>query len=109
MQPMSAHVSPECSAYGKPLKDFGRAPLCALLNFVLTRPKSAPKKSTPAAIRNPDLDKLQRAVFDAIKSAGVYQDDSQVVAVFAVKRIAELDNDPTGCLIRLIALRDGKL
>ncbi len=89
---------------GKPMVDLGRRPVVAFVQFTLPRPKSTPK-ATPAAIKKPDLDKLIRAVFDAMKSAGVYQDDSQVVALFTSKRLAEsIHNDPTGCSIRLMCL-----
>lgn len=59
------------------------------LGFVMPRPKSAPKKSTPAAIKRPDLDKLVRAVMDAITGV-VVVDDSQIVHLVATKRIAEI-------------------
>ena len=53
----------------------------------MPRPKSAPKRSTPAAIKRPDIDKLARAVLDAL--TGVWlEDDSHVVCLRATKRIA---------------------
>ena len=67
------------------------------LGFVMPRPKSTPKKSTPAAIKRPDLDKLVRAVMDAITGV-VVADDSQIVHLVATKRIAELD-EPTGVML----------
>lgn len=66
------------------------------LEFIMPRPVSAPKRSTPPAIKKPDLDKLTRAVFDAIGSAGVWRDDSQVVGAIVAKRIAEIGETP-GC------------
>lgn len=69
--------------------------------FVMYRPTSTPKtKPTPAAIKKPDLDKLQRAILDALKGT-VYSDDSQVVTIHADKRIAEL-GEPTGAHIDVI-------
>lgn len=59
------------------------------LEFVMPRPKSAPKRSTPPAIKRPDVDKLARAVLDAITGV-VVADDSQVVELVASKRIAEI-------------------
>lgn len=59
------------------------------LGFVMPRPKNAPKKSTPAAVKRPDLDKLARAVLDAITGV-VVVDDSQIVHLVATKRIAEI-------------------
>jgi len=68
------------------------------LDFVMPRPASTPKRRTPCAIKRPDLDKLSRACLDAIGSAGVYADDSQVVELRATKRIAEIAEVP-GCRI----------
>lgn len=62
--------------------------------FVMPRPKSCPKKSTPQAVKKPDLDKLMRALLDAVTSAGVWRDDSQVISVSAIKRLAKLDETP---------------
>ena len=59
------------------------------LAFVLPRPVSTPKRVTPPAIRRPDLDKLTRAIFDAITNV-VIADDSQVVALLATKRLADV-------------------
>lgn len=63
------------------------------LLFVMPRPAATPKRSTPQAIKRPDLDKLTRAVFDAL-SGVVWRDDSQVIQVVASKRLAELDEQP---------------
>jgi crossover junction endodeoxyribonuclease RusA len=68
------------------------------LEFVLPRPVSTPKRSTPPAIKRPDLDKLERAVLDALSSAGVWHDDSQVTRMSSGKRIAEI-GERTGCRI----------
>lgn len=57
------------------------------VRFYLPRPKSAPKRVTEPA-KKPDLDKLMRAVGDALTAAGVWIDDSQVVAVTARKVFA---------------------
>jgi crossover junction endodeoxyribonuclease RusA len=70
------------------------------LVFVMPRPTATPKRRTPAAVKRPDLDKLVRAVFDAIGSAGVWADDSQVVTVHAHKRLAEL-GETTGVMIHI--------
>lgn len=67
------------------------APVRADLLFVMPRPGSTPRKgprSTPPAIRKPDLDKLARAVLDAVTSAGVWADDSCVTHLSARKRLA---------------------
>jgi crossover junction endodeoxyribonuclease RusA len=65
-------------------------PVSVRLLFVMPRPASAPKRSTPPAVKRPDIDKLVRAVLDALSSAGVWRDDSQVVELFATKRLAEV-------------------
>lgn len=71
------------------------------LHFVLPRPKSTPKRSTPPAVKRPDVDKLARAALDAITDV-VIADDSQVVNLTATKRLAELDEAP-GLTIRIEA------
>lgn len=72
------------------------------LDFVLPRPKSAPKRRTPAAVKRPDVDKLARAVLDAITGT-VLVDDSQVVSLTANKRLAELD-EPTGVSVSVVSV-----
>lgn len=52
--------------------------------FFMPRPKSAPK-SRFRPDRKPDLDKLCRAVHDALTQAGVVRDDSQIVTLIAEK------------------------
>jgi crossover junction endodeoxyribonuclease RusA len=74
-------------------------PLRVALVFVMPRPSGTPKRSTPAAIKRPDTDKLSRAVFDAL-SGVVWRDDSQVVELHAFKRIAGIDEQP-GANIRV--------
>lgn len=53
------------------------------VQFVFPRPKSAAKR--PHMMTKPDIDKLQRSTFDALKDAGVFLDDSRIVGVGAVK------------------------
>ena len=55
------------------------------VRFVMPRPQSA--RGDVPAVKRPDLDKLVRAVFDALTNV-VFKDDSQVVSVFASKRLA---------------------
>lgn len=77
------------------------APVVVKIVFVMPRPKATPKtRATPPMVKKPDLDKLVRAVLDALTSAGVYADDGQVVAVHAFKRLAEL-GEPTGAMIHV--------
>ena len=62
------------------------------LAFVMPRPLSTPKQ-TPLAVKRPDIDKLTRAVCDSLTSV-CYEDDSQVVAVYAHKRLADVGESP---------------
>jgi crossover junction endodeoxyribonuclease RusA len=67
-----------------PLRRFD-GPVTVQLGFLLRRPKSTPKRVVFPAVR-PDIDKLARAVLDAITSAGVIVDDSRVVSLSVTKR-----------------------
>lgn len=60
------------------------------IKFIMPRPKATPKTlPTPPAIkRNGDIDKLARAVLDAL-TGPVLVDDSLVVELRCVKRISE--------------------
>lgn len=55
-------------------------------------------KAPPLPIVAPDLDKLVRAVCDAITDAGLWRDDSQVVTIRAAKRYA---TSTPGVLIKI--------
>ena len=63
------------------------------LGFVLPRPASAPKTKRALASKRPDVDKLARAILDAITDV-VIEDDSQVVSLLAIKRIANPGEQP---------------
>ncbi len=58
-------------------------PVFVSLKFFLAKPKSLAKKFTEPT-KKPDLDKLQRAVFDALTGI-CFRDDAQIVAVSAEK------------------------
>jgi crossover junction endodeoxyribonuclease RusA len=62
------------------------------LAFYLPRPQSLPKRVT-AHVKAPDLDKLTRAVFDALTGV-VFHDDAQVVDLVATKRYACAGDPP---------------
>ena len=69
-------------------------PIGIRLKFVMPRPKSTPKRTTPPAVkRNGDLDKLTRAVLDALSNV-IYVDDCQVIDMRCTKRIAEIGEKP---------------
>lgn len=80
-------------------------PVNITLKFVMKRPVSTPKsRPTPPAIKKPDLDKLERAILDALTGI-LFTDDSQVTMLIGTKRIAEIDETP-GCNI---TVHDGEL
>jgi crossover junction endodeoxyribonuclease RusA len=77
-------------------------PLAVHVGFVMPRPAALPKrKATPAHTKRPDIDKLARAVLDAL-SGVVWRDDSQIDDLHPTKRYAELDEQP-GAHIRVVA------
>jgi crossover junction endodeoxyribonuclease RusA len=65
-------------------------PLCGgvhvVLDFALQRPKSLPKRASQH-LKKPDIDKLARAVLDALTGI-LYHDDSEVVRLDVTKRYA---------------------
>lgn len=67
----------------KPIAD----PVTVSVLFYLPRPKTAPRSVLEPA-KKPDIDKLVRAILDALTDAGVWIDDSQVVSVAARKCFA---------------------
>lgn len=68
-------------------------PVSVTLEFILYRPKATPKSKDPPATKAPDLDKLCRAILDALTHV-VYRDDAQVTRLVALKRVAKLDEEP---------------
>lgn len=62
-------------------------PVAVDLTFVMPRPKSTPKTRTPPATKRPDLDKMARAILDALTGI-TFADDAQVVELVAIKRLA---------------------
>ncbi len=83
-------------------------PLRVTLVFHLPRPSSTPRRvSWPA--KRPDLDKLTRAVFDALTGL-LFTDDSRICAVEARKVFAA--GRPAGCTVCVevlgpVSCRDG--
>jgi crossover junction endodeoxyribonuclease RusA len=77
-------------------------PAMVKIVFVLPRTKAMrarPGGAFPMA-QKPDIDKLVRSTLDALGTAGVWCDDSQVVTVHAHKRRGE-PGEPTGALIHV--------
>lgn len=71
------------------VQESGRFPLVGPVavdaTFTMPKPKSAPKRRRTFPTPRPDVDKLLRAVFDAMQAAGVVKDDAQVIDVSARK------------------------
>jgi crossover junction endodeoxyribonuclease RusA len=61
-------------------------PVELIVNFYMPKPKSVDRPLPSVA---PDLDKLVRAVGDALAIAGVYADDSRIVRISARKLYAQ--------------------
>jgi crossover junction endodeoxyribonuclease RusA len=62
-------------------------PVRVVLAFALPRPASAPKtrRTWPMGARSGDVDKLARAVLDALTDAAVWHDDAQVLDLHVLK------------------------
>lgn len=81
-------------------------PVRLAITFCFDKPASAPKRRRIWPIKRStfDVDKLQRAVFDALTDAGVYRDDSQVTDVHARKVFTDDEASPLrtpGAVIRV--------
>jgi crossover junction endodeoxyribonuclease RusA len=74
-------------------------PVAVELEFRMPRPKSYPKRIV-WPLRKPDLDKLVRAVFDALTEASVWTDDALVVCLHARKEFAD-ERSPMGVYVRI--------
>jgi crossover junction endodeoxyribonuclease RusA len=74
------------------------------LAFHMPRPGSGVPKSQKAPRSRPDLDKLVRAVFDALTGVA-FQDDSQATQLRASKTYA--DGRAPGVVVTLWAVEDG--
>lgn len=64
-------------------------PVSLRISFFMPRPKTVTRDMPTVP---PDLDKLCRAVMDALTDAGVWHDDSQVIDLGATKIYASSDN-----------------
>ena len=60
-------------------------PVAVTLRFFFIRPKSVSEKKRPLPIVKPDIDKITRAIFDALKGK-IYTDDSRVCDLITSKR-----------------------
>lgn len=77
-------------------------PVVASLEFYFPRPAAAKNRLYPHMRSAGDLDKLCRAVLDALQPK-VLEDDSLVVSLSATKRYEERDN-PAGVIITVTDL-----
>jgi Holliday junction resolvase RusA-like endonuclease len=76
-------------------------PVSVTMTFRMPRPKShtgsnglTPSASEASPSTRPDVDKLARAVNDALTTAGVISDDSQITRMIAAKRYADPHEAP---------------
>lgn len=91
-------------------------PVNVNVTFRLPRPKSHFRTGAHAGqlkpgaptwtAKKPDVDKLLRALLDALDTAQVFHDDSQVAAVHARKTYATIDRPP-GIDVTVTALPEG--
>jgi len=81
-------------------------PVALRVHFSVPRPTSAPKTRRTWAAKRPDLDKLVRAVLDAMTEAAVWGDDAQVVHVVATKDYPLVDGR-TGAWVQATPLDHG--
>jgi Holliday junction resolvase RusA-like endonuclease len=70
-------------------------PVEVFVVFYMPRPKSAPRRVTEPTTK-PDIDKLERALLDALTAAGVWRDDAQVIHVHSRKAFAGGAHDEDG-------------
>lgn len=73
-------------------------PVAVEIAFRLPRPASVSAKKRPSHTVKPDLDKLVRAVSDALTGV-LWVDDSQIVSVIATKLYAAGADHPPGATI----------
>jgi Holliday junction resolvase RusA-like endonuclease len=79
-------------------------PLKLMLQFVLPKPKSAPKGKQWPSVR-PDIDNYEKAVLDALTQAGMWTDDGLICEMFTSKVYAK-PGEATGCRIAITQLSD---
>jgi len=80
-------------------------PVNVWMEFRLPRPPST-RREAPSV--KPDLDKLIRAVLDALEQSGVIKNDSRVCHITAQKSYAELGSEP-GMDLAVVSEREGLL
>ena len=89
------------------LPDPLRGPIRVDVVFTMHKPVNALKRRRTYPAVSPDLDKIQRATFDALTDAKVWEDDGRVIQVTAIKAYPNEHPDAlaeTGAVIRLYTL-----
>jgi crossover junction endodeoxyribonuclease RusA len=75
-------------------------PVAVEVDFYFIHPKTGKRRACHAV--KPDIDKLLRSTFDALKDAGVFEDDSRICDVTARKHYAtQFSPVPAGAVIRV--------
>ena len=75
-------------------------PVTVEVDFYFTHPKTGKRRASHSV--KPDIDKLLRSTFDALKDAGVFEDDSRICSVQARKHYADAHSPvPAGAVIRV--------
>ena len=75
-------------------------PVTVEVDFYFIHPKTGKRRPTHSV--KPDIDKLLRSTFDALKDAGVFEDDSRICSVVARKHYAtQFSPVPAGAVIRV--------
>lgn len=89
-------VATEAQAAGVTFHEVG--PVQVEVGFRMPKPKSTPRRVV-APVTKPDIDKLGRAVLDALTGIS-YKDDSQVVALTLTKAYAA-EGEPSGAWVEI--------
>ena len=73
-------------------------PLAVSIVFVHKRTRDLKKKSAPDSrvfkVTRPDIDNLQKTIFDALQGAELFWDDSQIALSAALDMYSSRDEDP---------------
>lgn len=100
-KPFLTSTNPKLGAYRKAIQkavdDIGGAepfqcPVYLYCTFILPRPRTVDRL---LPWKRPDLDKLLRAVCDALTASGVWGDDSCVCETHAIKRYVREGEEPS--------------